>query len=69
MGAVIGASIAVDAVFGSGGLASSFLSRRSAARAPFELTAILVVSSLIVCCFAFLGDGLVAILDPRVSRP
>ena len=67
MGAVIGASIAVDAVFGSGGLASSFLAALGRAD-PFELTAILVVSSLIVCCFAFVGDALVTVLDPRVSR-
>lgn len=67
MGAVIGASIAVDAVFGSGGLASVFLSALGRAD-PFELTAILVVSAIVVCLFAFLGDWLVAILDPRVSR-
>jgi peptide/nickel transport system permease protein len=67
MGAVIGASIAVDAVFGSGGLASVFLSALGSAD-PFELTAILVVSALIVCCFTFLGEWLVAVLDPRVSR-
>jgi peptide/nickel transport system permease protein len=67
MGAVIGASIAVDGVFGAGGLASEFLSALGRAD-PFELTAILVVSALIVCGFAFLGDGLVAVLDPRASR-
>ena len=67
MGAVIGASIAVDAVFGSGGLASVFLSALGRAD-PFELTAILVVSALVVCGFAFLGDWLVTVLDPRVSR-
>ena len=67
MGAVIGASIAVDAVFGSGGLASVFLSALGRAD-PFELTAILVVSALIVCGFAFLGDWLVALSStPRVA--
>jgi len=67
MGAVIGASIAVDGVFGSGGLATEFLSALGRAD-PYELTSILVVSALIVCGFAFLGDWLVIRLDPRVAR-
>ncbi len=67
MGAVIGASLAADGVFGTGGLASYFLSSLGRAD-PFELAAILVVSALIVCGFAFLGDALIGLLDPRASR-
>ena len=67
MGAVIGASIAADGVFNSGGLASTFLSAFGRDD-PFELTALLVVSALLVCGMSLLGDGLVGLLDPRVVR-
>jgi len=66
MGAVIGASLAADGVFGTGGLASYFLNALGRAD-PFDLTAIMVVSSLVVCAFAFAGDALIAFLDPRAA--
>lgn len=67
MGAVIGASIAADGVFGSGGLASTFLS--AFGRGDFlELTALVVVSALLVCGMSFIGDALVGVLDPRAVR-
>lgn len=64
IGGVVGASIAVDAVFHTGGLASTFLGALSQAD-PFFLTALLVMTAVIVCVFAFLGDVLVGLLDPR----
>ena len=66
MGAVIGASLAADGVFGTGGLASYLLAALGRAD-PFELTAIMVVSAIVVCAFALVGDLLVASLDPRVA--
>jgi ABC-type dipeptide/oligopeptide/nickel transport system permease component len=66
MGAVIGSSLAADGVFASGGLASVFLAALGRAD-PFELTAIMVVSALVVCCFAFVGNALIAVLDPRAT--
>jgi peptide/nickel transport system permease protein len=67
MGAVVGASLAADGVFHSGGLASTFLSALGQAD-PFELTAIVTVSALVVCVFSFVGDALVGLLDPRTAR-
>lgn len=64
IGGVVGASIAVDAVFHTGGLASTFLGALSAAD-PFFLTALLVMTAVIVSVFAFLGDMFVGLLDPR----
>ncbi len=64
IGGVVGASIAVDAVFHTGGLASTFLAALSAAD-PFFLTALLVMTAVIVSVFAFVGDLLVGLLDPR----
>ncbi|HVH52136.1 MAG TPA: ABC transporter permease, partial [Gaiellaceae bacterium] len=64
IGGVIGASIAVDAVFHTGGLASTFLAALFAAD-PFFLTALLVMTAVIVSAFAFVGDVLVGLLDPR----
>ena len=64
IGGVIGASIAVDAVFLTGGLASTFLGALAAAD-PFFLTALLVMTAVVVSVFAFLGDALVGLLDPR----
>ena len=66
LGGVIGASIAVDAVFGLGGLASTFLNALAQAD-PYELTALLTVTAVVVCGFMFLGDVLAGLLDPRVS--
>jgi peptide/nickel transport system permease protein len=64
MGGVIGASLAADGVFGSGGLATAFLSAVGNAD-PFLLTAIFTVTALIVVAFAFVGDLVVGWLDPR----
>jgi peptide/nickel transport system permease protein len=65
MGGVIGASLAADGVFGTGGLASAFLQAVGDAD-PFLLTAIFTVTALIVCVFAFVGDIVVGMLDPRM---
>jgi ABC-type dipeptide/oligopeptide/nickel transport system permease component len=64
---VIGASLAADGVFGTGGLASYFLVSLGRAD-PFELAAIMVVSALVVCGFAFVGAAFIGLLDPRASR-
>lgn len=67
MGGVIGASLAADGVFGTGGLASAFLQAVGNAD-PFLLTAIFTMTALIVCVFAFVGDVVVGLLDPRMRR-
>jgi ABC-type dipeptide/oligopeptide/nickel transport system permease component len=66
LGAIVGASIAADGVFGTGGLASVFLGALGHAD-PFELTAIVVMSAVVVSGFMFVGDLVVGLLDPRVS--
>lgn len=65
MGGVIGASLAADGVFGSGGLASTFLSGVGSGD-PFLLTAIFTVTAVLVCGFAFIGDFAIGLLDPRL---
>lgn len=65
MGAVVGASLAADAVFNLGGLASTFLSGLAQAD-PFEMTALVVVTAIVVSVFLILADLLVALLDPRI---
>jgi ABC-type dipeptide/oligopeptide/nickel transport system permease component len=61
---VVGASLAVDWVFGMNGLAALFL--RSIGQAdPFAMTAILVVIGGIVAVFMLLTDLVVGWLDPR----
>lgn len=64
LGGIVGASIAADGVFGMGGLASVFLGALGHAD-PFELTAIVVMSAVVVCGFTLAGDLLVGLLDPR----
>jgi peptide/nickel transport system permease protein len=65
LGAVIGASIAADGVFGIGGLATMFL--QAVGRGdPFEMTALVVTTAGVVCVFMFVGDLLVSALDPRL---
>jgi peptide/nickel transport system permease protein len=66
IGAVIGASLAADAVFNLGGLASAFLGAVNSAD-PFELTALFVTTAVVVSAFTLVGDVLVGLLDPRVS--
>jgi glutathione transport system permease protein len=63
-GAVVGASLATDYVFGMGGLAYLFLQSLSQAD-PFAMTAILVVIGGIVAVFVLLADLAVGWLDPR----
>lgn len=65
VGGLIGASLAADAVFNLGGLASSFLGAVNSSD-PFELTALFVVTATVVSLFTLIGDILVAVLDPRV---
>jgi peptide/nickel transport system permease protein len=64
LGGVIGASLAADAVFATGGLAYSFLGALARAD-PFQLTALFVMTAVVVCAFMFVGDALVGVLDPR----
>jgi ABC-type dipeptide/oligopeptide/nickel transport system permease component len=64
LGGIVGASIAADGIFGTGGLASVFLGALGHAD-PFELTAIVVMSAVVVCGFTLAGDVLVGLLDPR----
>jgi peptide/nickel transport system permease protein len=66
LGGVLGASIAADGVFNTGGLASLFLDALGRAD-PFALTALVVTTAGIVCIFTFVGDALVGVLDPRRS--
>jgi peptide/nickel transport system permease protein len=63
-GAIIGASLAVDAVFSLGGLASAFLSALGQAD-PFQLTALVICVSVVVTMFMLLSDLLAGWLDPR----
>jgi peptide/nickel transport system permease protein len=63
--AIIGASLAIDYVFGLGGLAGLFLHAISQAD-PFVLTAILVVIAAVVAVSMFLADLSLGALDPRL---
>ncbi|HEX6789427.1 MAG TPA: ABC transporter permease [Gaiellaceae bacterium] len=65
LGAVVGASLAADAVFNLGGLASAFLAGLAAAD-PFQLTALVVVAAGVVAIFLVVSDLLVGLLDPRI---
>jgi peptide/nickel transport system permease protein len=65
LGAVVGASLAADAVFGLGGLAQAFLTGLAAAD-PFQLTALVVVAAGVVAIFLVLSDVFVGLLDPRI---
>ena len=64
MGAVVSASLAADAVFNLGGLAGTFLGGFAQAD-PFEMTALVVVTAIVVAGFLLLSDLLVGVLDPR----
>lgn len=66
LGGVVGASLAADGVFRSGGLASVFLGALGNAD-PFQLTAVIMMSAVVVSGFTFVGDVAVGLLDPRVS--
>jgi peptide/nickel transport system permease protein len=71
IGAVVGASLAVDWVFGLGGLAS-FTIRSLGQADPFQMTAVVLVLAAIVMLFVTLSDLVVGWLDPRAriaARP
>lgn len=65
---VVGISLAVDAVYGKGGLAGMFLVALTASD-PFLMTAILVVIAVLVTAFVFAADVIIVWLDPRLRRP
>jgi peptide/nickel transport system permease protein len=65
LGAVVGASLAVDVVFGLGGLAQAFLSGLATAD-PFQMTALVVVAAGVVAIFLVVSDLFVGLLDPRI---
>src|SRR5262249_4361162 len=64
VGAVIGSSLVADAVFGLGGLASSFLFALGQSD-PFQLTALVVTMAIVVSFFLPVADVLVVVLAPR----
>jgi peptide/nickel transport system permease protein len=64
LGAIVGASLAADLVFGLGGLAS-FTIEAIDRSDPFTLTAVVVTLSAFVMVFVTLADLLVGWLDPR----
>lgn len=64
IGAIVGASLAADLIFGIGGLAS-FTVQALSQSDPFTLTAVVVTLSAFVMVFVTLADLLVAWLDPR----
>ncbi|MES1246889.1 MAG: ABC transporter permease [Actinomycetota bacterium] len=64
IGAVVGASLAADWIFGLGGLAS-FTIQSLGRSDPFTLTAIVVTLSAFVMAFVTVADLLVAWFDPR----
>lgn len=64
IGAVVGASLAVDYVFSLDGLASYTLQALGRAD-PFQMTAVVVVLSLVVIVFMTIADIVAGWLDPR----
>ena len=64
LGAVVGASLAADYVFGLGGLASFTISSLGQSD-PFLMTAVVMALALVVMLFVTLGDLVVGWLDPR----
>ncbi len=65
-GAVFGASLAADYVFGLHGLASLFLAGGLLNADPYLIEASLVLSAAIVVVAGILGDIACALLDPRL---
>jgi peptide/nickel transport system permease protein len=65
VGAIVGASLATDWVFGMRGLASYFYASMQAAD-PFSLTAVVVVIAIVVSAFMLVSDLAVGWLDPRL---
>jgi peptide/nickel transport system permease protein len=64
IGAVVGASLAADWIFGLGGLASFTIAALGRSD-PFTLTAVVVTLSALVMLFVTVADLLVGWLDPR----
>jgi peptide/nickel transport system permease protein len=64
IGAVVGASLAADYVFGIGGLAA-FTIKSLGQSDPFLMTALVVVLAAIVMVFVTLSDIVIGWLDPR----
>jgi ABC-type dipeptide/oligopeptide/nickel transport system permease component len=67
IGAILGASLAIDYVFYMGGLASYFLGGLTQAADPYVLTAVVIVASCIVVVFMLVADLAVGWLDPRTA--
>ncbi|HZT95057.1 MAG TPA: ABC transporter permease [Gaiellaceae bacterium] len=67
IGAILGASLAIDYVFYMGGLASYFLGGLTQAADPYVLTAVVIVASCIVVLFMLVSDLAVGWLDPRTA--
>jgi ABC-type dipeptide/oligopeptide/nickel transport system permease component len=64
IGAVVGASLAADWVFGLGGLASYTIQALGRSD-PFQMTAVVIVLAAIVLVFVTTADLIVGWLDPR----
>lgn len=67
IGAILGASLAVDYVFQLNGLASFFLGALTQAADPYTLTAVIVAASCVVVLLMFVADLAVGWLDPRTA--
>lgn len=67
IGAILGASLAVDYIFQLGGLASFFLGALTQSSDPYQLTAVVVAASCIVVVFMLIADLAVGWLDPRTA--
>ncbi|MGH3009135.1 MAG: ABC transporter permease [Gaiellaceae bacterium] len=65
IGAILGASLAVDYVFQMGGIASYFLGALTNSADPYTLTGVVIVASAVVAFLMFLIDLMVGWLDPR----
>jgi peptide/nickel transport system permease protein len=67
IGAILGASLAVDYIFQMGGIASFFLGALTQSADPYMLTEVVVAASCIVVLFMFIADLAVGWLDPRTA--
>jgi peptide/nickel transport system permease protein len=65
-GALFGATIAADYVFGLNGLASTFLNRGLFVADPLVIEAELLLTALLVIGASLMADVLCGLLDPRV---
>lgn len=65
IGAILGASLAVDYIFQMGGLASFFLGALTQSADPYTLTAVVVAASAVVALLMVVADLAVGWLDPR----